>query len=121
MNPNYVHTITLYQRQQDGSYIRSVLAGCFWKAGIALTQSGTNASQTNTYTVRIPADKVPAEFSVSTGYDFVVLGECKDAVSNETGQRAAEIISRYKPNAFKVSAFSDNTGHMLDKHFRLGG
>lgn len=121
MNPNYVHTITLYRRLQDGSYTHEIIEGCFWKASIVMTQSGTNASQANVYTVRIPKEKVPAGLSVSMNSDFVVLGKCPDEVSDDKGFRAAEVLLRHKPNAFKVTAFSDNTSHLVDKHYRLGG
>ena len=121
MNPNYVHTITLYLRQQDGSFTRTVLNGCFWRSEITTVQSGTSAQKVNTYTVRIPAEKVPEGFTVTTDADMVVHGECLDEISNMKGSRLAEILSRNKPEAFKIKAFSDNTGHMLDKHYRLGG
>lgn len=121
MNPNYTHTITLYRKQPDGSFLRSVLEDCFWKAGIAVTQSGTNAVQSNTYTVRIPADKCPEGLTVTQGSDFVVRGICLDEVSNTSGSRAAEVLNRYKPDAFKITAYSDNTNHPINKHYRLGG
>lgn len=121
MNPNYVHTITLYRKQPDGSFRRTVLHGCFWKAGIAVTQSGTNAVQSNIYTVRIPTDKCPKGLTVTIGSDFVIHGECKDEVSNTAGHRAVEVLTAHKPEAFKITAFSDNTWHRMDKHYRLGG
>lgn len=121
MNPNYVHTITLYRKQPDGSFARSVLTGCFFKAEITEVQTGTNASKVNTYTVRIPKDKAGKNFRITTGSDMVILGKVKDEVTDSKGSRATEILQKYKPDAFKVTAFSDNTGHMLDKHYRLGG
>lgn len=121
MNPNYVHTITLYQRQPDGSYVKRTFDGCFWKANTALVQQGTNASLQNTYTVRIPSERAPEGLVVSLNNDIVILGESPDEISNAAGFRAAEVLNRYKPNAFKVSAFADNTDHLMDKHYRLGG
>ena len=90
MNPNYVHTITLYH-QDDGKWLQEIYRNCFWKSEITVLQNGTTATQKNTYTVRIPAERICA------------------------GMR------RHKPNAFRVTAFSDNTGHRLGKHYRLGG
>lgn len=121
MNRNYVHTVTLYRRQADGSYSRTVLKNCFWKAVTELVQSGTEVSMRNAYTVRIPVEAVTGGLAVSLNNDMVILGECLDEVSNSAGYRAAEVLSRYKPNAFKVTAFSDNTGHLCDRHYRLGG
>ena len=120
MNPNYIHTITLY-RNQGSEWKRSVLRNCFWKSNISVIQNGTNASQVNTYTVRIPEESAGKNFgSVSVG-DIVVLGDCRDIIATKSPNTATEVMLRNKPNAFKVSAFSDNTGHLMDKHYRLGG
>lgn len=119
MNPNYIHTITLF-RNQNGAWSKTVLHNCFWKAGIAVTQNGTQASQTNTYTVRIPLSVVGDNFSVRID-DVVVLGECQDTITKKMPDTATEVLQRNKPNAFKVTAFTDNTSHRMDKHYRLGG
>lgn len=97
-----------------------MLEGCFWKSVTALSQADTQASVSNIYTVRIPLEVAGADFAVSHD-DIVILGECTDEISNEKGFRAAEVLSRHKPDAFKVTATADNTGHLMDKHYRLGG
>lgn len=137
MNPNYCHTITLYNclKARDAAdkkerWARTVLYGCFYKSSITQTQSDTQVTQQNTYTVRIPqsGDYLPyAEwkdrqtgFTVSEG-DIVVHGECEDEITGEEGQTAAQLLLRHKPEAFRVTAFSDNTSHLMGKHYRLGG
>ena len=119
MNPNYIHTITLYQRKER-AWIRNVLYNCFWKSGISIIQNGTSAVQKNTYTVRIPLEVAGAGFSASDG-DIVILGECSDIITGKSPYTATEIMQKYKPNAFKITAFADNTGHKQGKHYRLGG
>lgn len=119
MNPNYVHTITLYL-QQGGSWTRRVLHDCSYRAATTVVQNGTQATTVNTYTVRIPIEAVEGDLTVSHN-DIVVLGECQDEITNETGHRAAEVLARNKPDAFRVTAFSRNTDHLMDKHYRLGG
>lgn len=119
MNPNYVHTVTLY-RKQDGVWARDVFHNCFWKSPVAVTQNGVQASQTNTYTVRIPAEAAGEGFKVSLG-DIVVHGVCADRITGKTPDTAAEVMARNKPEAFKVMAFSDNTAHRMGKHYRLCG
>lgn len=137
MNPNYCHTITLYNclKARDAAdkkehWTRTVLHGCFYKASITQTQSDTQVTQQNTYTVRIPqsGDYLPyAEWKDSqTGFtasegDIVVYGECEDEITGEDGQTAAQLLLRHKPEAFRVTAFSDNTSHLMGKHYRLGG
>ena len=119
MNPNYIHTVTLY-RNIDGAWTRTVLHHCFWKAGIAVTQDGVNAKQVNTYTVRIPLEEAGENFQAKVN-DMVVLGECQDTITDKSPDTAAQVLLRNKPDAFKVTAFSDNTSHRMGKHYRLGG
>lgn len=137
MNPNYYHTITLYNRikasdspDKKDYWQRTVLENCFWKA-VTNTVIGTEASVQNTYTVRIPEDDryLPyaafcqdpdGHFTASAG-DLVVYGTCEDEITGESGHTAAQVLNRYKPNAFKVTAFSDNTLYPFGKHYRLGG
>ena len=119
MNPNYCHIISLY-RDRDGAWERTVLRNCFWKAGIAITQDGTNVRQVNTYTVRIPLEEAGTGFLVSVN-DIVVLGECTDTITGKTPNTATEVLLRNKPQAFRITAFSDNTSHRVGKHYRLGG
>lgn len=119
MNPNYIHTITIY-RNIDGAWTRTVLHNCFWKSGIAVTQNGTEANQSNTYTVRIPMDAVSDPLSARTG-DVVVKGEVLDEITGQSTNTAVQLLQKYKPDAFSVTAFADNTSHLMDKHYRLGG
>lgn len=138
MNRNYVHTITLYnkisatERKDKKEYWqRTVLHNCFWKSAINTGFNGTQASVQNTYIVRIPKDerylpyaefvKAPVgHFTASQG-DIAILGECSDEITGESGRTATQVLNRCKPNAFKITAFSDNTGSPYGKHYRLGG
>lgn len=138
MNQNYVHTITLYNRicaadrtDKKEHWKKTVLHHCFWKSVVNTGFSGTEASVRNTYTVRIPQDerylpyaeyvKSPdGHFTVSQG-DIVILGNIAEEITGESGHMAAQVLNRYKPQAFKVTAFSDNTAFPVDKHYRLGG
>ena len=53
--------------------------------------------------------------------DIVVKGECREEITGESGQTAAQVLNRHKPEAFRITAFSDNTGFGAAKHYRLGG
>lgn len=93
--------------------------------------SDAQANVLNTYVVRIPWDekylpyaqyaKMPdGAFTVSQG-DIVIRGARTEEITGENGQTAAQLLNRYKPEAFKVTAFSDNTAFRFAKHYRLGG
>lgn len=137
MNPNYVNTITLYNRirasdtkDRKEKWIRTVISGCFYKA-LVNTVLTTQATVSNTYTVRIPKDSrylpYPEFLKNPTGHftvsmdDIVVAGICQEEISGTDGHTATQLLTRNKPNAFKVTAFSDNTNHLTNKHYRLGG
>lgn len=138
MNRNYCRTITIYNRikttdskDKKEHWNKTVLQNCFWKAAINTDFSGTQENVQNTYIVRIPKDsrylpyadyiKNPGKHFTASQGDIVVLGECNDEITGESGQTAAQLLVRHKPNAFKVTAFSDNTSFMTAKHYRLGG
>ncbi len=137
MNPNYVHTITLYNRikaadttDKKEKWIRTVIPNCSYKAQMN-TNLSTQATVSNTYTVRIAQDKryLPYTDFVQnpTGHftasmdDIVVLGNCQEEITGVDGHTATQLLNRHKPNAFKVTAFSDNTAFRIGKHYRLGG
>jgi len=138
MNPNYIHTITLYNRiraedaeDKKERWIRTVLTDCFFKSNVKTTFSDKQANTSNTYVARIPQDEryLPysefirspeGHFTVSMD-DVVIKGECSEDITVSMGSAAVQVLSRHKPDAFKVTAFSVNTSHRMGKHYRLGG
>ena len=138
MNQNYIQTLTLYNRiraadspDRNEHWYRTVLHSGSWKAVVNTSFNSTQASVQNTYVARIPQDdqyvpyhtfiKMPAgHFTVSQG-DIVVRGECSDEITGEAGKTVAQLLDRYRPEAFEVTAFSDNTAFLIGKHYRLGG
>lgn len=141
-NANYVHTITLYNclRAADSvdkkdQWYRHVLNDCYYKAAVMRAESGTSASQQNTYIARIPQSEQYRPYAVWTSLpevekgqcftmnldDIVVAGECSDEITGAAGQAAVQLLKRHKPDSFKVTAVSDNTKALYAKHYRLGG
>lgn len=123
MNPNYVHTITLYHKVPAAGkehWAKTVFHNCFWKSVVNTGFNGTQVSVQNTYVARIPEESCSESLSVLQG-DIVVLGQCQEEITGISGQTAAQVLNRNKPNAFKVTAFSDNTSFPAGRHYRLGG
>lgn len=142
MNPNYTHTITLYNclksndsKDKKDHWYRHVLTCCYYKASVTRTDSGSSAGMQNTYTVRIPespqykpyhvwaalSDEERRESFTMNLDDIAVHGECMEEITDESGHRAVQVMNRSKPDSFKVTAVSDNTAAMAAKHYRLGG
>lgn len=142
MNPNYRHTITLYNclkvadsPDRKDHWYRRVLSGCYYKAAVTRIESGTNAGVQNTYVVRIPKheryrpyavwaqlpEKEREKFFTMSLDDLVLYGERKEEITGSVGQTAVQLMKRYKPDAFKVTACADNTRSQIEQHYRLGG
>lgn len=120
LSPNYTDTITYYHKGPNG-WTRDVYDGCFFRSAITVVQSDTSERVVNTYTVRIPYDVAGPAFAASPG-DIIIKGMCTDTIDDSfKGSRAAEVLNAHKPDAFRVSAVSDNTGRPIDKHWRMGG
>lgn len=144
MNPNYNQTITIYNcfRARDNPnsmkdiWQRMVLHNCFYKNVMGRSEyADRDPKMASVYTVRIPEDSryrpynvwrfLPEEerrkcFTCSMK-DIVVKGECLDGISGISPDTASEVLSRNKPEAFVVTAFSDNTSHRRARHYRIGG
>lgn len=138
ISPGYVHTLTLYNRiraadtsDRKEHWIRTVLHNCFWKSQIKTGFRDTGVSSQNVYVVRIPEDarylpyagfvkQQTGRFTFSQG-DLVVLGECKEEITGETGHTMTQVLNRHSPDAFQITAFTDNTSFPVSRHYRLGG
>lgn len=144
MNPNYNQTITLYNclraadnpKEKKDTWQKTVMGNCFYKSVIGRTEyADKNPRMDNTYTVRIPVSdrylpyhqwiRLPEEersgYFTCSQKDIVVRGECGADITGVSPDTAAQVLSRYKPEAFVVTAFADNTSHKMAKHYRLGG
>lgn len=143
MNPNYNQKITIYNclRANDNPngmkdiWHKTVLKDCFYKTVIGRSDTEKNPRMQSTYTVRIPEtpmyrpyrewiklskEERGAYFTCSLN-DIVVKGDCADEITGSSPDTASQLLSRYKPDAFIVTAFSDNTSFICGKHYRLGG
>ena len=144
MNPNYNQTITLFNclRASDNPdskrdvWQKTVLHGCFYKNVIGRTDNlSTDPKMSNVYTSRIPGsdlyrpyrewcrlpDAERRRYFTFSLKDIVVKGECREEITGASPNTASELLSRYKPDAFVITAFSDNTSHIRAKHYRVGG
>lgn len=142
LNPNYNQTITLFNclkgaDNPDGTtdvWYKTVLADCFYKAVMAQVNSGLNSQMGGAYAARIPklatylsyaawvstAANLRAGFFTMHNDDIVILGTSTDTISSASPNTASQILAKNKPNAFKVTACSDNSLGMQG-HYRLGG
>lgn len=127
------HTITVLNRR-DGrdspdhldAWKKTVLDHCTWTQEQTRAQ-GTEVKEEAAYLVRVPPSeyyrpygewkKDMAGFTFSPG-DYVIKGEIAEEVTAENVQR---VVTKYRPGAFEVRLFRDNTGTGYLDHYRLEG
>ena len=143
LNPNYNQTITFYNCLKGADnpatakvdvWYKRVLPDCFFKAATQQVSSGINSQMGGAYVARIPASllykpyKEWVALSAATRGNFftihnddvVILGSSSETVSSVAGNTAPQVVARNKPNAFKVTATSENNSG-IEPHYRLGG
>lgn len=121
MNPNYIHTITVYHKEETDkkdTWSKRIIPDCFFKAVTGTVSSGNTLSTQNVYVARIPKQVPPLVLSPS---DIIIKGEAQESITGVPPYTATEILKKYQPDAFRVTSFSDNTGFPVDKHYRAGG
>lgn len=131
--PTFRHTITILNKR-DGkdspdhldAWKKTVLHHCTWTEKQTSSQ-GVEVNRGADYLARVPpsaeyrsysawkADM--AGFTFSPG-DYVVKGEIPESVTAENVQ---SVVNKYRPNAFQVQFFRDNTGTGYLDHYRLEG
>lgn len=136
--PTWTHTVTIFNRlagrdspDQLDHWKPTVLYGCFWSGKQTRGTSSrlSTAMEINegaSYLLRVPQSekyrayrdwKVDmAGFTFSTG-DYVILGELTE---EDTLENIQQLVERFRPNAFEVQLFRDNTGGPLP-HYRVEG
>lgn len=131
--PTFRHTITILNKR-DGkdspdhldAWKKTVLHQCTWVQK-QIRAEGIEASVGAEYLVRVPpsaeyrpysAWKADMEgFTFSPG-DYVIKVEIPESVTPENAQ---SVVNKYRPNAFEVQLFRDNTGTGYLDHYRLEG
>lgn len=132
--PTWNDTVTVLNKR-DGldsqdrldAWKKTVLRGCFWAGERTQGQSGTEISEGASYLLRVPqsADYRPYPnwktdmegFTFSPG-DYIILGEAAEEVI--TPETVQQVVEKYRPEAFEVRKFKDNTKGPLP-HYRLEG
>lgn len=134
--PTFNNTITVLNRR-DGkdspdhldAWRKTVLTLCAWKHTETRSQSGeaVEVNEGEDYLVRVPPSeyyrpysewkKDMAGFTFSPG-DYIIKGEIPEEVTAENVQ---SVVSKYRPGAFEVRLFRDNTETGYLDHYRLEG
>ena len=127
INPTFNTTVTLYHqikhiddttKRTVTEWKRSVHTECFYKVEKAEKLNGNTLSQASSYMVRIP---FKGSFVEVADGDIIVKGAIPDELADVQGQRATDLLQKYKPGCFTVRTVSDNTKMPYGSHYKLTG
>lgn len=135
--PTFDDTITLLNKLSAHDSLtkldvwkKTVIHNCFFKSQTVRNINGTTVSLGSSFLCRVPKspDYVPYSkwrediaqgFTFSVG-DIIIRGEIEETDINPNN--VTQILTKYRPEAFRISAFSDNTGKIEAlEHYRIEG
>ena len=112
-------TITILNKSRNpdthkDEWRKIVLTGCNWTSKVVRSVSGSTASLGYTLSCRIPYKGTQIKFNLG---DYAVKGKVSEEV---TANNMVNLINSYRPNAFMIKSFKDNTADRL-KHYHIEG
>ncbi len=136
MLPTFGYTITVLNRLKAKHsttkldiWKKTVLHNCFLSTQAIRSITGTTVSISNNFICRVPKNENYRPyndwiydlegFTFSTG-DYVIKGEIQEDIIEPNNIR--DIVDKYRPNAFEIRLFKDNTGAIeVLEHYHLEG
>ena len=127
IDPTFNETITVYHqhkyldatsKKNATEWIRTVYEECYYGTQKAENLNGNTLSQASSYVVKIPYNGTV--LNISPG-DIVVRGVVDDIIADVQGQRATDLINKYKPGCFTIRTVSANTKIPEDAHYKVTG
>lgn len=132
--PNFDTTITVLNRLKSSApnkfdrWFKTVLYGNLFTTKTTRTVDGTTVSVGSSYIVQVPqcADYRPYSswkldprgFTFSVG-DIIVKDEIEE--TEITADNVNQILQKYRPGAFTVKVFKENTAIKLAAHYYIEG
>lgn len=134
--PTFDYTITVLNKLKSTDsatkldvWKKTVLNNCAWSSQAVRSVQGSTVSLGNAFVVRVPknADYKPYNewkdtldgFTFSTG-DYIIKGEITE--DTVTPNNVLKIVEAYRPDAFSVVFFKDNTGTVEAlEHYHIEG
>lgn len=136
MLPTFDYTITILNKLKATHsatkldvWKKTVLHNCFFSTQAIRNISGSTVSVGSNFICRIPKNEEYRPynewmqdlegFTFSTG-DYIIKGEVIEDIITPNNIRS--VIEKYKPNAFEIRFFKDNTGTVeFLEHYHLEG
>ena len=127
INPTFTSSVTIFHQERTVDeetkrsvikWIRKVYDNCFFGSHVAESVSGNVVSQASSFIIRIPMSQNPTDIIPG---DIAIEGKVFDEITDASGNRASDVLNRYKPRSFTIRTVSDNTKTGMGAHIKLTG
>lgn len=116
LNPNYDQTLTVFHRNREKIWEKSIIENCYFRKGcISTVDAAGRETLRDTATARISDLNV----ELSKG-DLIVRGIIPEVLNDESPYTVSELLEKYAPDAFRVAGVSDNS-RSLGQHIKAVG
>lgn len=111
--------ITIYQKQNDNTWKRTVKDGVQWSDHIDKTTNSGRVSRKPYATITLFDGFEELGTLVDFGEeDFIVYGECESDPTTEKGNRPSDIVSANVKSGF-ISSVNDNSNRNMLKNIKV--
>ncbi len=79
----FPHTITVFRKKDDGTYIKKDISGVMWYGSQGLALNGNGIIESNSINIIIPKENVPSDFKIDKGCRIVkgLVNDIKETIT----------------------------------------
>ena len=115
----FTDTITAYQKQADGTYLRTVVSGVQWSDVTDKTLATGRLTIAKSANITFPEEVLSQiSFATFTDEDAIFLGVLDDVITAERGHRLSDLIKTH-PKSGIIRSVNDNSNRDLLKNVKV--
>ena len=115
----FTDTVTIYQKQNDGSTRRTVVSGVQWSDELDKSLATGRVNVSKLSKVTFPGSVLDQiDLSSFTEEDAIFLGELTDEVTDAAGHRLSDILAAH-PKGGIIRGVNDNSNRDLLKNIKV--
>lgn len=114
----FTDTVTVYQKQTNGTMLRTVVQGVQWSDVIDKSLATGRMQIHKSANITFPEETLGSiDLSSFTEEDAIFYGELTDAVTTEKGHRISDLLHAHKGGI--IRSVNDNSNRDLLKHIKV--
>lgn len=112
-------TVTLYQKQTDGSYNRTVVSGVQWSDVTDKSLATGKLTTSKSANITIPENKLSeVDLASYTEEDAIFFGEIQEEVTDVKGSRLSDLLKAHQKSGI-IRTVNDNSNRDRLKNIKV--